>query len=223
MATALVTGANRGIGLALTQALLQRGDQVIAVCRSRSTELDALDARIEADVDCRDRAALDRLSEQLGDTRLDLLLVNAGVLARDRFDELDDDAFERMQLQFEINALGSLRTVVALAGHLGEGSRVGLISSRMGSIADNSSGAYYGYRMSKAALNAAGHSLAHDLRPRGIGVFLLHPGYVRTDMTAAQGDVTPAQAAERLRERLQALPLADSGSFWHANGEPLPW
>lgn len=223
MTTALVTGANRGIGFALTRALLKRGSEVIAVCRGRSTELDALEARIEADVDCRDRAALDRLSDELGDTRIDLLLVNAGVLARDRFDDLDSDAFERIRLQFEVNALGSLQTVVALARHLGQGSKVGLVSSRMGSIADNGSGGQYGYRMSKAALNAAGRSLALDLAPRGIGVFLLHPGFVRTDMTGAQGDIDAADAAERLLDRLQALTLTDSGGFFHANGEPLPW
>lgn len=223
MATALVTGANRGIGFALTRALIKRGDEVIAVCRSRSSELGALQARIEEDIDCRDRVALDRLNEQLGETRIDLLLVNAGVLARDRFDDLDADAFERIRLQFEVNALGSLQTVVALLPHLGQGSKVGLVTSRMGSIADNSSGGQYGYRMSKAALNAAGRSLAHDLLPRGIGVFLLHPGFVRTDMTSAQGDIDAGAAAERLLDRLQALTLADSGGFFHANGEQLPW
>jgi NAD(P)-dependent dehydrogenase (short-subunit alcohol dehydrogenase family) len=223
MATALVTGANRGIGLALTRALLARGDEVIAVCRTRSAELDALDARVEAEVDMRERADLQRLAERLAGTRIDLLIVNAGVLARERLGALDDEAWNCMRLQFEVNALGALRTVDALSPLLGEGSRIGLITSRMGSIADNGSCGHYGYRMSKAALNAAGRSLAIDLKPRGIAVLLLHPGYVRTDMTGGGGDVEPEQAAANLLARLDGLDLSASGSFLHANGEPLPW
>ena len=223
MATALVTGANRGIGLALVRALRARGDDVIAVCRTRSPELDALDARIEAEVDARDSDALHHLSARLNGERIDLMVINAGVLSSERLGELDADAWERMRLQFEVNALGALRTADILCRHLGEGSKLGLVSSRMGSIADNGSGGQYGYRMSKAALNAAGRSLAHDLRPRGIGVFLLHPGFVRTDMTGGRGDIDVDPAAQRLLERLDALRVEDSGSFWHANGEPLPW
>jgi NAD(P)-dependent dehydrogenase (short-subunit alcohol dehydrogenase family) len=145
------------------------------------------------------------------------------VLARERLGALDDEAWNCMRLQFEVNALGALRTVDALSPLLGEGSRIGLITSRMGSIADNGSGGHYGYRMSKAALNAAGRSLAIDLKPRGIAVLLLHPGYVRTDMTGGGGDVEPEQAAANLLARLDGLDLSASGSFLHANGEPLPW
>jgi NAD(P)-dependent dehydrogenase (short-subunit alcohol dehydrogenase family) len=97
------------------------------------------------------------------------------------------------------------------------------MTSRMGSIADNDSGGSYGYRASKAAVNAIGKSLAVDLLPRGIAVFLLHPGYVATDMVGGHGDVTPAQAAERLIARVDGLDLARTGSFWHANGTALPW
>ncbi len=98
-----------------------------------------------------------------------------------------------------------------------------LITSRMGSIADNTSGGYYGYRMSKAALNAAGVSLAHDLKSRGIAVAILHPGFVQTDMTRGGGNVSPESAATRLAERLDELDLDNSGAFWHAEGEILPW
>jgi NAD(P)-dependent dehydrogenase (short-subunit alcohol dehydrogenase family) len=223
MPTALVTGANRGIGLAMARLLRGRGDDVIAVCRNRSAELEALDVRIEAEVDCRDRGSLERMARGLVGMRIDRLVVNAGVLAREQLDRLDDEAFDCMRLQFEVNALGALATVAALLERLADGARIGLITSRMGSIADNQSGDSYGYRMSKAALNAAGRSLAIDLRPRGIGVFLLHPGFVRTDMTGGRGDIDAEPAAARLIERLDALPLEQSGSFHHANGEPLPW
>jgi NAD(P)-dependent dehydrogenase (short-subunit alcohol dehydrogenase family) len=103
------------------------------------------------------------------------------------------------------------------------GSKVGILTRRMGSIADNGSGAYYGYRMSKAAVNAAGVSLARDLAPRGIAVLLLHPGFVRTDMTGHGGNVEPHEAARDLLSRIDELDLASSGTFRHANGEELPW
>jgi NAD(P)-dependent dehydrogenase (short-subunit alcohol dehydrogenase family) len=99
---------------------------------------------------------------------------------------------------------------------------MGLITSRMGSIDDNGSGGYYGYRMGKTALNMAGRSLAVDLKPRGIAVAILHPGMVATRMVGFAG-IPPEQAAAGLLARLDALTLGSSGRFWHANGEELPW
>jgi len=93
----------------------------------------------------------------------------------------------------------------------------------MGSIGDNGSGGYYGYRMSKAALNAAGMSLARDLAPSGIAVAILHPGFVRTQMTEGSGNIDPDEAAAQLVDRLEALSLETTGTFWHANGQVLPW
>ena len=133
------------------------------------------------------------------------------------------EAVDRIERQFRVNALGPLLTVHAFAETLASGAKVALITSRMGSMADNTSGGSYGYRMSKAALNAAGRSLANDLASRGIAVGLLHPGYVRTDMTGGRGDVEPAEAAARLVERIDDLSTANSGTFRHANGEELPW
>ena len=98
-----------------------------------------------------------------------------------------------------------------------------MITSRMGSISDNGSGAYYGYRASKAALNAFSKSLAIDLKPKGVAIALLHPGFVQTRMVGFNGDITPAQAASGLAERIEELTLATSGGFWHSNGEALPW
>ena len=144
----------------------------------------------------------------------------AGILRGDSLEALDWDS---VQEQIEVNALGPLRTVKALLPNLAQGAKLALITSRMGSIADNSSGGYYGYRMSKAALNAAGVSLARDLAPKKIAVAILHPGYVRTDMTGNHGNVTPEEAAKQLLARIDALTVQSSGTFWHANGEVLPW
>jgi NAD(P)-dependent dehydrogenase (short-subunit alcohol dehydrogenase family) len=110
----------------------------------------------------------------------------------------------------------------ALLDNLGKGSKVAIVTSRVGSIEDNSSGGYYGYRASKTAVNQIGTNLKHDLRPRGIAVALLHPGLVATEMTGGQG-VAPADSAKGLINRIDALNLENSGSFWHAEGYKLPW
>ena len=223
MATYLITGANRGIGLSLAQQLAARGDSVIGVCRQTSPALAATVAQVIDGVDVADADAVASLPAKLGDRRIDGLVLNAGIFSNETLDALDADAFARMQRQFEVNTLGPLRVAAALQGHLAQGAKVGIVTSRMGSVADNGSGAYYGYRASKAAVNAIGKSLAMDLAPRGIAVVLLHPGRVATDMLGGQGDIGPDEAAANLLARLDALTLADTGSFWHANGTPLPW
>lgn len=218
--TALVTGAGRGIGLELTRQLAQRGEHVVAVCRKPSAELSALGVQVEPGVDVTDAAALMALQKRLGGAQLHTLICNAGILRSESLEALD---FVSIEQQLRVNALGPLRTVSALLPNLARGSKLALITSRMGSIADNGSGGYYGYRMSKAALNAAGMSLAHDLRSRGVAVITLHPGYVRTDMTGKQGQLEPAESARMLLSRIDQLTLETSGRFLHANGEPLPW
>jgi NAD(P)-dependent dehydrogenase (short-subunit alcohol dehydrogenase family) len=222
MKTALVTGANRGIGLELCRQLKARGETVIAACRKPSPELEALGVRVEAGFDVTSDASIKKLSGDLGRTHtsIDLLLHNAGILTVEQLEKLDADAIRK---QFEVNALGPLRITSALLPQLARGAKIAILTSRMGSIGDNGSGGYYGYRMSKAALNIAGVSLARDLAPRGIAVALLHPGYVRTDMTHGQGTVDPKDAARDLLARIDALTVETSGSFWHASGERLPW
>lgn len=223
MHTVLVTGANRGIGLAFVQQYSARGDRVIAACRRSNPALDATGAQVENGIDVTDDAALAALVRRLGDTRIDTLVLNAGILAKESLGEIDATGFDSLRRQFEVNALGPLKVAQALLGHLADGAKIGIVTSRMGSIADNGSGGYYGYRASKAAVNAIGKSLAMDLKPRGIAVFLLHPGYVATDMVGGHGDLTPEQAAKQLVERLDTLTLEQTGTFWHGNGTPLPW
>ena len=129
-----------------------------------------------------------------------------------------------MRKQFEVNALGTLRVTNALLPNLSSGSKVIIMTSRMGSIGDNTSGGSYGYRMSKAALSMAGKSLSHDLKPQGIAVAILHPGLVKTRMTGfTDSGITTEQAVTGLLERIEELNLKNTGSFWHSNGEILPW
>lgn len=221
MTTTLVTGANRGIGLALAALHASRGDRVIAICRSRSPELDAIPGiEIHDGVDVTDEAAITRVAGALRGTTLDRVILNAGVL---REDGLDDLEIGEVRAQIEVNAIAPLRWAGALRPSFARGTKLALITSRMGSMADNGSGGYYGYRMSKAALNAAGVSLARDLAGDGVAVVLVHPGYVRTGMTGGAGSVDPVDAAAGIAARIDALTLATSGSFVHANGQPLPF
>jgi NAD(P)-dependent dehydrogenase (short-subunit alcohol dehydrogenase family) len=220
MTTSLVVGANRGIGLALTQALCARGEEVIAVCRNTSEALDATNAIVERGIDVTDDASVGALAERLSRRTLDCVIVNAGILERTALEGLDLGSVRR---QLEVNAIAPLRLAKALHPLIPKGGKLALITSRMGSIGDNTSGGSYGYRMSKAALNAAGRSLAHDLAARGTAVVLLHPGWVRTEMTGGTGQVSADESAAMLIARIDALTLASTGRFLHANGEELPW
>ena len=218
--TALVTGANRGIGLEICRLLSARGDRVIAACRQVSNELQGLGVQVEEGVDVTSGDSVSHLVRRLEGQTIDLVINNAGILTRESLDQMD---LEAVRWQFEVNAMGPLRVSHALLPQMGPGSKIGIITSRMGSLADNTSGSRYGYRMSKAAVNMAGVSLAHDLRERGIAVALLHPGYVRTGMTGGNGNLEASEAAEGLLARMDELDLSNSGTFWHSNGETLPW
>lgn len=220
MTTSLVTGANRGIGLALVIGLLERGHHVIGACRKPSDELVATGAEVVTDIDVTDPAGAARLADAVGDRAIDHLILNAGVLVQDSLDALDFDGIRR---QFEVNSMGPLRVVNALLGRLGQGAKVAVITSRMGSIADNGSGGAYGYRMSKAAVNAAFKSLAQDVADRGVMVAILHPGWVKTRMVGNSGNATPAESAAGLLARVDELTPETSGTFWHAEGQVLPW
>ncbi|HEY9838084.1 MAG TPA: SDR family oxidoreductase [Vampirovibrionales bacterium] len=219
MATYLVTGSARGIGLALCQQLQERGDQAIAVCRQSSPELDALGIRVETGIDITSDQTLTELVQRLQGISLDVLINNAGILEEDSLDRLDFDSIQR---QFEVNALGTLRVTQALLPFLSQGSKIGIVTSRMGSIEDNTSGGYYGYRMSKVAVSMAGKSLAIDLKSRKIAVGIVHPGLVQTRMTDFSG-ISTREAAHGILQRMDNLTLDNSGTFWHANGEVLPW
>jgi NAD(P)-dependent dehydrogenase (short-subunit alcohol dehydrogenase family) len=214
-----VTGCNRGIGLQLCKQFIERGDTVVAVCRRPSDALRELHVSIISDIDVGDDSSMPRLKDAIGDERIDILVNNAGILKADRLGQLD---YEQMIEHFRVNTLGPLRVTEALLDNLHEGSKIAIVSSRVGSIEDNSSGGYYGYRASKTAVNQIGTNLKHDLGPRGISIALLHPGLVATEMTGGQG-IPPEEAARGLIARIDELNLDNSGGFWHAEGYELPW
>ncbi len=221
MARYVVVGANRGIGLELTRQLKARGEDVIAACRTAGEELRETGAEIHENVEVTDDGSVERFTAAVkAGGPVDVLVHVSGILKGDNLDTLD---WETLREQFEVNTLGPLRVARAFAPFMKSGGKIGILSSRVGSLADNSSGGNYGYRMSKTAVNMAGVNLAHDLKSLGVAVFLLHPGFVQTEMTGGRGHIGPDESARGLIQRLDALGMDQTGTFWHADGSQLPW
>ena len=222
--TALVVGCDRGIAHAVARQLHARGDHVVAACLLDGADLARDGIAVEPGVDVTDDGSVRDLAARLraAGTRLDWLLHVAGVLGRDELGRLDYDDVRR---QFEINTIGPLRTVEALRDLLAPGAKVGIVTSRVGSLGDNGSGGMYAYRISKAGANMAGLNLHHDLHPHGISVLMLHPGMVATDLTRGfTGEfISPDEAAAGLITDMDRLTPETSGRFQHSNGTYLPW
>ena len=216
----LITGANRGIGLTLTEIYQKFGHNVFATCRKPSLELEKTGANVITEIDVTNLSSLKRLSEKLGQQKIDILINNAGVLFKDDFNHLN---YEEITKQFEVNTLGPLKVAEALVKNLSANAKMGILTSRMGSIEDNTSGGMYGYRLSKAAANAVGKSLSLDLKDQNIAVAILHPGFVQTEMTGGMGNIDSHTAAHGLIEVMDKVTLENTGQFWHSNGSKLPW
>lgn len=215
----LIIGGNRGIGLQLCKQLTSKGESVIATCRSSNDELEKTGATVIDNIDVCRAADVNTLKSKLEEKQIDMLIHNSGILSNESLEEMD---FERIEKQFIVNTLGPLRVIHALQNNLSSGSKIGILSSRMGSMGDNGSGGRYGYRISKAGVNALGVSLARDLEDQQIAVALLHPGLVATEMTGGAG-INPADAASGILTRMDELTLETTGRFWHAEGYELPW
>ena len=215
----VITGSNRGIGLELCRQLSSK-NQIYALCRQSSTELQSLTNVTVIDaVDVKDVESIKKSAEACPDN-IDILINNAGILNRvslDDWNEVD------MNAHWQVNAMGPLRVAHAFLPKMNKNSKIILITSRMGSIQDNESGSHYAYRMSKAALNMAGKSLAIDCREQNIHVGIIHPGWVQTDMTGNTGHYTVDIAASQIIDRIHELNASNSGIFLHSNGDHLPW
>tara|TARA_Y100001968_G_scaffold298007_1_gene307560 strand:+ start:16461 stop:17126 length:666 start_codon:yes stop_codon:yes gene_type:complete len=219
--TFLITGSNRGIGLELCRQLKDRDEEIIATCRASSPELDNLGVRVEQGIDVTSGSSVLNLRNKLKGKMIDVLIHNAGIHENSTLSNLDPDSIIR---QFEVNALSPLCFTKVMLANLQIGSKLIFLTSRMGSIEDNTSGGSYGYRMSKVALCMAGKSLANDLKPQGISVALLHPGLVATRMTGfTSNGIKPSESVKGLLRQIDSLDLSNTGGFWHSNGETLPW
>jgi NAD(P)-dependent dehydrogenase (short-subunit alcohol dehydrogenase family) len=222
--TVLVTGANRGIGLALAQRFSEAGFTVIGTARSpdKASDLQALGVRIEK-LDVASQESVDALADRLNGERIDFLINNAGIKGHDgKLAELD---VGKIQYTFEVNTLGPLRLIQALFPNVGESPAgvVANISSMMGSMELNTWGCCLGYRASKSALNSFTKTLAEDFKGDSITFVTLHPGYVQTDMNDGAGRITPAQSADGLFKVITGVDKSDNGKFYDFSGKELPW
>ena len=232
---ALVTGANRGLGLEFVRQLLGQGRRVVATCRQpgRATALNALagehPGRLRVlPLDVAEARSRDEMVRELpllaGDdapVRIDLLLNNAGVLhSGERFGNV---SAVNLDDSLRTNAIGPYLLVQALAPLLADGARIANLSSQLGSIGGAARFGTLSYAMSKAAQNMATVQLAHALAPRGIVVVALHPGWVQTEMGGAGAQVTPEDSARGLLEVIAGLGDGDTGHFLDWQGNTLPW
>ena len=221
MATFLITGSNRGIGLELCKQIHLRGDNVIATCRNSSNELDDLGVRVERNVDISSSSSIKYLIDNLKGIKLDCLIHNAGIYEFNSLKNLNKDSVKK---QFEINALAPIYMTKLMLNLMKENSKIGFITSRMGSIGDNSSGSSYGYRMSKVALCMGAKSISLDLLKKQVYVAIIHPGLVSTRMTGyTKNGISTTESAIGIINRLRELNIKNTGTFWHSNGEILPW
>ena len=224
---AVVTGANRGIGLELVQQLVARGDEVHACVRdTNSAALRALacPSLHLHDLDVRDTAKVTEFARALGETPIDLVINNAGVFGGHKQTHSEFD-FAEANHAYDVNALGALRVSLALLPHLrrGLGKKLVHITSGMGSISANDQGGSYAYRMSKAALNQMSKGLAVDLRDDQIISLVIHPGWVRTDMGGPDAPVVPSESARGILRAIDAATIESSGEFFDYNGAQVPW
>ena len=228
--TVLVTGSNRGIGLELVRSFAADGWRVVATCRdpANATELAAVAAAHPAvavsDLDVCDAGDIDRLAADLRGQPVDLLLHNAGVYGRKALPLGAVDPAEWISV-FETNTIAPFLLTRALLPQLEQGrdKRVAMLSSKVGSIEDNSSGGNYAYRTSKAALNQVVKSLSIDLAGRSITVVALHPGWVKTEMGGPNALIDTAESVAGLRRVLGGLTPSDTGRFLAFDGKPVPW
>ena len=233
MPNVLVTGANRGLGLAMVRALLARGDRVVATCRQpgKATELNRLSGEYPGrlhvlPLDVAQPRAHAELARELPlvlgeDGKLDLLVNNAGVLhTGERFGQL---TAANLEDSFRTNVMGPLLLTQTLAPLLGANAKVAAISSELGSISGVSRFGTPSYNISKAALNMASALLARALDDRGITVLALHPGWVQTDMGGQNATVSPEASATGLLQVIDGATPEDSGRFLDWQGEALPW
>ena len=219
----LITGANRGIGLELTRLYCEKGFEVVACCRKKSKDLILTSAVIVEGLDVTDVTTYNVLDTHLKSTQFDIIIHNAGLLQNETISNMNSFARNSIEKQLHTNALGPLYLTGYLHDYLKTHSKLVFITSRMGSIEDNTSGQRYGYRMSKVALNMAAKSLSVDLKEKEISVGIIHPGWVKTQMTGYSGYNDPDYVANQIFIRIDDLNLESSGNFFHANGDILPW
>jgi len=226
--TILITGANRGIGLEFTKQYAADGWQVLSCCRKpqSASELQALANQYQNiqiyTLDVADFAQIDALALELNSQKIDVLLNNAGVYPSGSSADLDDAVWA---LSFKINSMAPLKMAQAFVAHIAasELKKIATLSSKMGSLEDNTSGGSYIYRSSKTAVNMVMKSLALDVKELGMSVLTLHPGWVQTDMGGPNGLINTTTSVKGMVKVIENLSLANTGKFIAYDGKEIAW
>lgn len=221
MATVIITGANRGLGLEMAKQYSANGWNVIGTAREpeKAQELNALDKVTVMQLDIADDSSTQNFAEQLGNQPVDLFINNAGIYGPSDFDRkgwLD---------LFNINVVGPVELATALKSNVAksEGKKMVVLSSQVGSIAENDSGNMMYYRTSKAAVNQAWNSLAQQWKDEGLTLAMMHPGWVQTDMGGENADLTPEESVEGMRSVIDGITHDQNGKFYDYSGREIPW
>ncbi|OTB12916.1 hypothetical protein K445DRAFT_25044 [Daldinia sp. EC12] len=228
MPTAVVTGANSGIGHEFAKVLIREGYDVTAVDVNAGEQLKSLPCKT-AQLDVTSPDSIEAFASSYGDGPLDLLLNIAGIMAHPDEDSLTTVSLATLTKTFNVNTFGPLLFTQALLPNIlkSEKAKIGVVSSRVGSIADNSTGGSYAYRASKTAVNSVFKNISVEMKDKGVTVVIMHPGIVKTPMTGMATDipeaVTPHEAAGKLWSVIKNKWLEDTGRFWHREGYELPW
>jgi len=221
MATAVITGANRGLGLEMAKQYAAAGWDVIATAREpeQAEELNAIDKVSVLPLDAAEDASIEKFAEQLGDRPVDLFINNAGIYGPSELDR------EQWLDLFNVNVVGPVKLATALKDNVAKSQtkKMVVIYSQVGSIAENDSGSMMYYRTSKAAVNQAWHSLAQQWQDEGLTLAMLHPGWVQTDMGGANADLTPKESVEGMRSVIDGLSRDQNGRFYDYSGREIPW
>ena len=231
MLFALITGANRGLGLEFTRKYLADGWQVFATCRdpASANELQRLTQKAGGKLaivamDVTDAKSVRAAAAQVGDARIDLLLNCAGItgVSGQKVGKVNYDSWARV---LEVNTMGPLRVIEAFLDKVARSERklVVTITSGMGSLTDNTSGGSIAYRTSKAAVNMVTRSAAIDLAPQGITCVVINPGWVKTDMGGPNATLTAQESVSAIRRLIEKLGPNQTGMFFHYDGTEYPW
>nr|WP_321462244.1 SDR family oxidoreductase [uncultured Cohaesibacter sp.] len=227
----IITGANRGVGLALVDQYLRQGDWHVHACCRQPEKADSLRQRVTEHLgritlhalEVTDQTSVDKLAAALKEQPIDLLINNAGIKGSKHQSRSDMDYDGWMQT-FAVNAMAPLRVSEALLPNLKavKGAKIATVSSQMGAICHKGTG-QYAYRSSKAAVNKVMSILAQELEADGLVCLLLHPGWVKTDMGGSHAEITPEESAKGIMQTIEAATVSDNGSFFKWNGEPHGW
>jgi NAD(P)-dependent dehydrogenase (short-subunit alcohol dehydrogenase family) len=222
--TVLITGANRGLGLEFARQYAADGWRVIGTARrpDSAVDLKGLDVEI-LQLDVADPASVAGLAKNLDGRAIDLLINNAGIFPR--VSTLAEVNFDEVERTYAVNTIGPMRVTRALLPNLrlGSGKQIVSITSGLGSIANNTSGRYYGYRESKAALNMLNRTLSVELADEGFTCVVMSPGWVQTDMGGPNANLTPEESITGMKKVIDGLTPKDNGTYRNWDGGTIPW